>query len=445
MLSGFLYGDSTFFRIELGQLGVHLTRFTDSLALQRELAVVRPRFVLVDLDLAGGDEALRAVAAIDYRVHLIVLAGKLSSEQISQYRDLGVSHFLIKPCHAGQLLATVETTRLDALEQAPRAGEPAPVSVVIGVSETCRNIRDQAAELTNSNLPILLQGESGVGKEVAAQEFHLRSVRRNKPFMPVNCSTLGALVESELFGHTRGAFTHAVRSTYGYVGAAEGGVLFLDEVGELSTDVQAKLLRFLDSREYCKVGESTIRTADVRILSATNRDLAELCRQGRFRADLYYRLSGVKVGIAPLRERPDDIPFLVWHFLDELYTDRGHRFRVTPEAMALLLSFDWPGNVRQLRHLVYLVSERCKNRLIDYAAIARELLQVDQGQPDPRQVQRYSQAKEKFLQDFERRYFLKVVALSQGSLKRALDLTGMHKKNYYDKLHRLDIGTRRDN
>lgn len=401
-----------------------------------DVASAGPCVAIVDLDAPDGREAALGVHAGKTGAVLLLMSSGMSDEHLKDFLSCGIKRFLFKPFHPQQCRAAL-IEALETAESVPRRSSDTAGSHFIGHSKASRDLRILADELRSTPLPVLLSGESGCGKEVAARELHLRSNRRDKPFMPVNCSTLGTLAESELFGHTRGAFTHAVRSTYGYVGAAQGGTLFLDEVGELGLGVQAKLLRFLDRQEYCKVGESEIRTADVRIISASNRDLKAMCLENTFRADLFFRLRGAHIVLPPLRERPEDIPLLARHFLDQHAQEGRPWIKLLPDALALLVRYEWPGNVRQLRQVLYLLSARCQEDVITASDVFREIHELSPANSPLLPL--YKEAKHRNTMEFDTEYFTRVTALAGGSLKKALELTGMHKKNYYEKLASLNL------
>jgi NtrC-family two-component system response regulator AlgB len=206
-------------------------------------------------------------------------------------------------------------------------------------------------EIADTTISVLLQGESGTGKELFAKFIHESSSRKDKPFVAVNCAALSEnLLESELFGHVRGAFTGAVKDREGRFELANGGTIFLDEITEIPNTTQAKLLRFLQSREFERVGDSQTRKVDVRFISATNRDLNEALASGKLRQDLYYRVNGVTIKLPPLRDRPDDIPILIKHFLRKF--SQGNEPEISTEAFKLLINYQWPGNVRQLENVM---------------------------------------------------------------------------------------------
>ncbi|RLB24247.1 MAG: hypothetical protein DRG76_01935 [Deltaproteobacteria bacterium] len=375
-----------------------------------------------------------------FNQEIIIITGEPDQKKIDACREIGIYNFLFKPFSAQQLEYTVYAA-LYSKRMRDRLKEQIkdnPKSFrIIGISKWARHLRDQVRTIAKSELPVLITGETGTGKELIAKDIHDHSQRKDKPFLPINCATLGSLAESELFGHVAGAFTGATRTTRGYIGSADGGTLFLDEIGELPLPLQAKLLRFLDSGEYLRVGDSKIRTADVRIISATNRDLLSLCKKGEFREDLYYRITGVKINTLPLREHTEDIPMLVWHFIEKLAEKQGRTFTISGDAIVALKDYDWPGNVRQLKHTIFLLCEQAPDGQIDLPST----LSLLEFSPNSF-IEPYQKAKEKAIKDFELKYFSQVLACSKGSLKRALELTSLHKKNFYTKIKALGLSNK---
>jgi PAS domain S-box-containing protein len=246
---------------------------------------------------------------------------------------------------------------------------------IIGRDVRMLEIFDTIGELAQFKVPVLIEGESGTGKELVARAIHSESARANKPFVPVNCGALPeGLLESELFGHVRGAFTGAIRDKKGRFQLADGGTLFLDEVGELAKPLQVKLLRALQEGTFERVGDEKTLTVDVRIISATNRNLHEEVRRGAFRQDLYYRLKVVPLEVPPLRARKSDIPLLAQHF-QELAAQEGHRNQgLGGDALALMLDYAWPGNVRELQSVLYYALIKARSSRIRARHLPPELL-----------------------------------------------------------------------
>jgi transcriptional regulator with PAS, ATPase and Fis domain len=246
---------------------------------------------------------------------------------------------------------------------------------IVGRHSSMQEVFDTIRELANVNLPILIQGESGTGKEMVASALHQLSRRSGRPFVPVNCGALPeGTLESELFGHVRGAFTGAINDRKGRFALAEGGTIFLDEIGEISPATQVKLLRVLQEKNFMPVGGEKSIKADVRVICATNKDLKLLTQQGQFRQDLFYRLAVMPIQLPPLRDKSSDIPLLVEHFLEKYSPDTGKRIKeIKPEALELLMQYDWPGNVRELGNAVQYAMVKCHTGILDKAHLPPEL------------------------------------------------------------------------
>ncbi|TAK65717.1 MAG: sigma-54-dependent Fis family transcriptional regulator, partial [Bacteroidetes bacterium] len=232
-------------------------------------------------------------------------------------------------------------------------------------------------QIADSMLTVLIEGESGTGKELVAQFIHEQSTRKEKPFVKVNCAALAEnLLESELFGHAKGAFTGAYKDREGRFEMADGGTLFLDEVGEIPQSVQVKLLRFLQSREFERVGENITRKVDVRVIAATNRNLNEALQEGSFREDLYYRINAVKLTLPPLRERPEDLLLLIYHFINK-FSIHSKEIEVAPEALKMLTSYLWHGNVRELENAIERAVILARDGIIHPQQLPEEIQKTD--------------------------------------------------------------------
>jgi DNA-binding NtrC family response regulator len=289
---------------------------------------------------------------------------------------------------------------------------------------------------------VLVRGESGTGKELVAQAIHHRSPRAKRPFVAVNCAAISReLVESELFGHEKGAFTGADARRAGRFEAAEGGTIFLDEIGDMAPETQAKVLRVLQERSFERVGGTKPIDADVRVVAATHRDLEAEVRDGRFREDLYYRLRVVEIEIPPLRERLEDLPLLVARFLDQVAERLGReRKPVSDAALARLARHPWPGNVRELRNVVEQAAVMASGDAIEV-----DDLRLDAGAalavPDaaPEHAATFSDAKKLAVERFERDYLLRALRQNGGNISRTAEAIGMVRQSLQQKIRELDL------
>ncbi len=321
----------------------------------------KPAFDLVITDLrmprADGFEVLACARQRHPRTPVVILTAQGSIRDCVAAMRAGAFNFLTKPFHHTDLAAVVRQVgelRSRATEALARAREIRPLTVsLIGESPALRAVIDTVERVAGSPSTVLITGESGTGKEVVARLLHGASGRSAGPFVAVNCGAIPeTLIESELFGHARGAFSGAVDAHPGKFVQADGGTLFLDEVGELPLQVQVKLLRALQDREITAVGGTHGRTVDVRIVAATNRDLEAMVAEGRFRRDLYYRLEVVPLRLPALRDRPEDIPVLVRHFLEQMNLRFQREVTLAEDALALMTLYSWPGNVREMENLI---------------------------------------------------------------------------------------------
>jgi DNA-binding NtrC family response regulator len=319
--------------------------------------------VLLDFKLPDSDglQVLRQMKAADADVPVILLTAFSSIETAVEAMKQGAYHYANKPFNLDELSLVVgkalETTRLRREVKQLRASRSAPyaISRIVGDSEPMRALKALLQRVASSPAStVLLRGESGTGKDLAAKTIHFNSDRSPRPFMNITCSALpDALLESELFGHERGAFTDARQQKIGLLESADGGTVFLDEIGEMVPALQAKLLRFLEEKAFKRVGGAADVRVDVRVIAATNRDLEEAVKKGTFREDLYYRLNVMQIVLPPLRDRLSDVPLLVDFYVDAFNREFRKSIRgVSPEGLALLQTYRWPGNVRELRNAI---------------------------------------------------------------------------------------------
>ncbi|HEY1912696.1 MAG TPA: sigma-54 dependent transcriptional regulator [Vicinamibacterales bacterium] len=319
--------------------------------------------VLLDYKLPDGDglDVLRKIKAADAETLVILLTGFSSVETAVEAMKAGAYHYANKPFNLDEIALLVEkaleTTRLRREVRTLRASQARPYSVdrIVGHSQAITNAKALLQKVASSpSSTVLLTGESGTGKDLAAKVLHYASDRASRPFMNITCSAIPEqILESELFGHERGAFTDARQQKRGLLESADGGTVFLDEIGEMAPGLQAKMLRFLEEKTFKRVGGVTDIKVDVRVVAATNRLLEDEVKKGRFREDLYYRLNVLPIVLPPLRARADDIPALVHYFIDGYNTEFRKRIRsVSDDAMKRLQTYGWPGNIRELRNVV---------------------------------------------------------------------------------------------
>ena len=308
--------------------------------------------VLLDVKMPriGGVEVLKYIKDHAPTTQVIMLTNVVDVKTAIETTKLGAYDFISKPYEPDELLATVrralEHKQLLIEKEVNQLGRPGEL---IGECQVFKDVVSKAVKLASSEAFVLIQGASGTGKELFARLIHQHSTRKDQPFIAVNCAAMpDQLLESELFGHEKGSFTSAVKTKQGLVEVADGGTLFLDEVGDISVSTQPKLLRFLETGEFRRVGGTSSRMVDVRVVSATNKNLQEEVRTSRFREDLLYRLNVVSLRLPNLNERKDDIPLLVENFLSR----KSKAKYLSPEALQILMNYEWPGNVRELEHVI---------------------------------------------------------------------------------------------
>src|SRR5579871_364097 len=315
--------------------------------------------VLLDIKLPGPDglELLLKIKQQQPETEVVMITGHATVDSVLAAMRSGAYDYLRKPFNIDELRTLLErvTEHLrfsleNRITREHLKNNPGYAGMV-GRSLEMENLYRIIAKVASSRHPVLIQGESGTGKEMVARAIHFTGPFRDKPFIPVDCGSLvPTLIESELFGYVKGAFTGAVRPKEGLLSIADGGTVFLDEIGDLPVDLQAKLLRALQEKEIRPVGSTKATPIDVRIIAATNRDLEMAIHQGSFRRDLYFRLNVVSLRLPPVRERREDVRLLVDHFLDRLSRSTGMRWSISQDAVKLLLTYDWPGNVRELEN-----------------------------------------------------------------------------------------------
>ena len=385
----------------------------------------------------GGDIVLTEVKRMSSKTPVLMMTAHGSIDDAVLFLKRGADDYITKPLshevflhRVRSLLERVELAReVESLRARARRDDEG--TQIIGNTPAMLNLLGRLPMTAQTDASVVVYGESGTGKELVAKRVHELSKRKRGAFVTVNCGALAdTLLESELFGYKRGAFTDAHRDTPGLVEEAEGGTLFLDEIGEISPSVQVKLLRFLQSKEYKALGSPKVKTADVRIVTATNRDLKRMSEHGDFREDLYYRLNIVPLTVPPLRERKADIPLLATHFLAKFRKDFEKDIDgFSPEAFARLVAHDWPGNVRELENKVQQLVVLTTDKII------RSLDLLDDGgaSPDPfsGSIGSFRDEKRRLLAQFEAEYVRQMLDRADGNLSEAARLSGLDRKNFW--------------
>jgi two-component system response regulator GlrR len=412
--------------IRLQSAGYHVAVADSAEQALAYVALTRPQAVITDLRMGGMDgmALFQHLHAQDPSLPVIVLTAHGTIPDAVRATQQGVFGYLTKPYDASELLQLLQRALsiTQPGESAEGQTDDAWRSEIVTTSPLMDSLLSEAHLLADSETSVLIRGESGTGKEVLARAIHKASPRADSPFVAINCAAIpDQLLESELFGHAKGAFTGAVASNQGLFKAADGGTLFLDEIGDMPLGLQAKILRVLQEREIRPIGSGNSIPVDVRIISATHRNLGEAVAEGQFREDLYYRLNVVTLSLPALRQRREDIPLLARHFL-ELQPAKRRAKKFTPEAMEMLVANDWPGNVRQLQNVVDHCSVLCSTPLISTALVARALHDRESAQDLS-----YANAK----REFERDYLIRLLKITGGQVSEAARLAGRNRTEFY--------------
>ena len=392
--------------------------------------------VLLDLRMPGidGIQLVETLRIWGESVPVLMISGYGTVENAVRAMHIGTDDFLTKPVEPDVLSAKVA----DLLERRPvTTADDAAVGGMVGRTAVMRALYASLRRVAPQDTTVLVTGETGTGKELVARAVHTLSPRASAPFIAVNCGALGeGVLESELFGHVKGAFTSAVRERAGVFESAHGGTIFLDEVGEMSASVQQRLLRVLQEREVTRVGSSRPVRVDVRVVAATNRNLVELVESSRFRQDLYYRLAVFPLAVPPLRDRRPDIPLLVAHMIERL-RDRasdGRALSVSSFAIRLMRNYDWPGNVRELMSVVERAAVDAGFGRIEAQHLPPELRQGADATNEARY--RASQSR-----DEERDAIVAALEQTDGAIARAAELLGMGRTTLWRKLKQYGLET----
>jgi nitrogen regulation protein NR(I) len=333
-----------------------------------------PDLIIMDIKMPGqsGIEVLKEIKSIDPKALIIIMTAYGTTDTAIEAMKYGAFDYILKPFTTSQMKELIEKAmslrRLmsQGVSYAPSASDIGEEEQIVGSSPKMQEVYKMIGQVAPSEVTVLLRGESGTGKELMARAIYHHSLRSNRPFLPVNCAAIpDTLLESELFGHEKGAFTGAISRRIGKLEQCQGGTIFLDEIGDMSLSTQAKLLRVLQDKSFERLGGGETIKVDVRFIVATNKDLEEAIKIGRFREDLYYRLNVFSIQIPPLRERKEDIPQLVSYFLRRFNKElKKEILGITPSAMDKILSYGWPGNVRQLENVLKRAMILCQGKWI---------------------------------------------------------------------------------
>lgn len=405
------------------------------------LRIVRDRVfdvILLDVVMPGVDgiSLMKKLKEDSSSPAIIVLTGKATVETAVEAMKNGAYDYLTKPYKLDELSIVIDraydysrlSVKTKLLEQELVRQEGA--SELVGKSRQLQEILSLIQKVAPADSPVFIQGESGTGKELVANTVRRYSKRKEAPFIAVNCAALSEnLIESEIFGHEKGAFTSAYQMKHGLVEVADKGTLFLDEIGEMPMGLQAKLLRFLDSGEFRRVGGNKTLHVDVRVIAATNQDLTAMIKTGTFREDLYYRLNVINITVPPLRDRKEDVEELSRQFLKKYSKKQAKNIKgFSPEALELLAAYRWPGNVRELENVVERAVIVCES-----GAIGAEDLSI------PTYTAAVELAINPSLEEMEKTYILRVLKETGGNQSKASQLLGIDRKTLYLKLKKYGI------
>ncbi|MDO5673679.1 MAG: sigma-54 dependent transcriptional regulator [bacterium] len=420
------------------------------------LAEIRPQLMVTDLRMPGmgGMQLINEALEQQSGLGIVVLSGFGTIELAVQALQAGAYDFLSKPVEPGQLFRVIRKglERARLLEENNRLRQIVirrnSQDELVGAGKEMQGVRKTIAAIAQSEYTVLIKGESGTGKELAAKLIHRLGPRAEKPFMTVDCPSIPEnLLESELFGYVRGAFTGADRDHKGLFVAADGGTLHLDEIGDIGLPVQAKLLRCLQSGEVRPLGANRAIKVDVRVIASTNRDLAAAMQERSFREDLFYRLNVLSLTMPPLRERLEDVPMLAMHMLRSACRESGETEKeMDAEVLQWLSRRPWPGNVRELQNIVRRLSVFCNENRIDMDLVAMvipghsedipQALHSGEGGPLPLD---YKEAKAQVIDTFTRRYVKKLLSTTQGNISEAARISGLSRVALQKILSRLGV------
>ncbi len=403
-------------------------------------------FLDVWLPNMGGMDVLKRIREQHADVEVIMISGHANISLAVQATKMGAFDFLEKPLSLDRTTTALRNAL--ALEALRRENRTLRSSIfmddrMVGSGPGMRAVRELIAQAAASDSRILILGENGTGKELVAREVHAGSRRAAGPFVELNCAAIPeSLIESELFGHEKGAFTSALQRRRGKIELADGGTLFLDEIADMSLVTQAKVLRVLQEMRFERIGGEEALSVDVRVISATNKDIRELIGSGRFREDLYFRINVVPITVPPLRERREDLPELVAYFMEKFKPPSAQEPKtVSPEGMKLLATYHWPGNIRELKNFVERVNIMAEEPVITAASVKSFLGAAPPAEPDGAldayRTLTLAEARDRF----ERDLIAAKLRETGGNISRAAEALGMYASNLHSKMKKLKMST----
>jgi DNA-binding NtrC family response regulator len=401
--------------------------------------VAEPDAAVLDYDLPDGNaiELLPRLKAIDSSVPIIILTGHGSIDLAVEAIKLGAEHFLTKPANLPALVLMIQRSMENQRNQQKQLAEKVrhsrgSMNPFLGSSAAILKLAELSSRIAAADSPVLIQGETGTGKGVLARWMHDNGRRAAEPFVDLNCGGLSRdLLETELFGHEKGAFTGAVQSKHGLLEIAHKGTVFLDEIGDVDLNVQPKLLKVLEDKMFRRLGDVRDRRVDIRLIAATHQDLAKLVKQKSFRADLYFRISTIPLTTPPLRERVEDIPLLTEYILDRLAVDLGTgRVEITSDAVRSLQSYKWPGNIRELRNVLERAVLLSGSRVLNEKDLHFDVPELESfGESSG----------VKTLEEMEKQYIEEVLLQEGGKVEAAAKKLGIPRSSLYHKIKQYGI------
>ncbi len=420
--------------------------------------VKRGKYDLILLDLKlpdiDGIDILRAIKKIHPNIYVVIMTGYSTVQSAVQAMKLGASDYLTKPFIDDALMLAVERViekkRLveENMLLRKKLTEQLGFNTIVGGNPKILKIFEKISKVAQTNSTVLLNGESGTGKELFARAIHSHSQRATEQFLAVDCSTLSpGLLESELFGHVKGAFTGAVNDKTGIFEMAGEGTLFLDDIANLTLEIQGKLLRVLEMGEYKPVGSSQFKKTAARVIAATNQDLKTMVTKGSFREDLFYRINVFPIYLPPLRERRDDIPRLAYHFLRHFCKKMGKQVEgFTDDALEMLVEHNWPGNVRELKNVIERLVIMADHKMLDlfYIVDHLQMKQTWRGDSIPETLEELKTVKKRFIeksfQPTEKAFLINALNKCNGNITRAAERVGMQRSNFSALMKKYQLG-----